>query len=228
MGNHYHVFIETPEGNLSQGMRQLNGVYAQEFNRLHSRVGHLFQGRFTAILVQKDAYLLELARYIVLNPVRAGLVSTVQDWPWSSYRATVGLAPPQEWLNTARVLSAFDNKRDRAARYFANFVSQGNEAPPVWGALKHQIYLGDDQFVRVTQANISEHAKLNEIPRPQKRQAPKPMQEYENMMGSRNDAIIAAHQSGGFSVKEIAEYFDLHYSTVSKIIKYSRNSQFKT
>lgn len=87
MGNHYHLLIQTPDGNLSSGMRQLNGVYTQASNRRHQRVGHVFQGRFKAILVDSDAYLLELARYVVLNPVRAGMVEGAQDWPWSSCRA---------------------------------------------------------------------------------------------------------------------------------------------
>ena len=96
MSNHYHLLIETPEGNLSQGMRQLNGVYTQCFNRRHKRVGHVFQGRYKSILVQENSYLLELARYIVLNPVRANMVGCPSDWPWSSYRATAGLCrnPP--------------------------------------------------------------------------------------------------------------------------------------
>lgn len=81
MDNHYHIVIETAEGNLSQGMRQLNGVYTQQHNRRHGLSGHVFQGRFKAILVQKEAYLLELARYVVLNPVRAGMVNDVVDWP---------------------------------------------------------------------------------------------------------------------------------------------------
>jgi REP element-mobilizing transposase RayT len=88
MSNHYHLLVETPEGNLSKGMRQLNGVYTQDFNRTHHRVGHVFQGRYKAILVEKEAYLLELVRYVVLNPVRAGMVRTPGEWPWSSYRAT--------------------------------------------------------------------------------------------------------------------------------------------
>ncbi len=91
MDNHYHLVVETPDGNLSKGMRQLNGVYTQRFNRQHQRVGHVFQGRYKAIIVQKEAYLLELARYVVLNPVRAGMVGTPDQWPWSSYRATAGL-----------------------------------------------------------------------------------------------------------------------------------------
>ena len=80
MTNHYHLLVETPDGNLAKGMRELNGVYTQRFNRVHARVGHVFQGRYKAILVQKDAYLFELARYVVLNPVRAGMVRTPGEY----------------------------------------------------------------------------------------------------------------------------------------------------
>ncbi len=93
MGNHYHLVVETRDDSLAKGMRQLNGLYTQRFNREHGRVGHVFQGRYKAILVQKDSYLLELARYVVLNPVRAGMVRSAKEWPWSSYRAMVGQAP---------------------------------------------------------------------------------------------------------------------------------------
>lgn len=85
MTNHYHLLIETPEGNLSKGMRQLNGVYTQASNRRDGRTGHPFQGRFKGILVDKDSYLLELRRYVVLNPARAGMVRRAQSWRWSSY-----------------------------------------------------------------------------------------------------------------------------------------------
>ena len=89
MNNHYHLLIETPAGNLSKGMQLLNGIYTQKFNRIHNRVGHVFQGRFKAILVDKDSYLLELSRYIVLNPVRAQMVTSPHEWKWSSYLATI-------------------------------------------------------------------------------------------------------------------------------------------
>jgi putative transposase len=85
MSNHYRPLVETPDANLSAGMRQLNGVYTQLTNRAHGRVGHVFQGRLKAILVDKDNYLLELARYVVLHPVRAGMVQDPGQWPWSSY-----------------------------------------------------------------------------------------------------------------------------------------------
>jgi REP element-mobilizing transposase RayT len=85
MDNHYHIVIETIEGNLSQGMRQLNGVYTQNSNRKHGRVGHIFQGRYKAILIEKEAYLLELSRYVVLNPIRADRVNDIEDWKCRCY-----------------------------------------------------------------------------------------------------------------------------------------------
>jgi putative transposase len=90
MTNHYHLVIETPDANLARGMRQLNGVYTQCFNRHHGHTGHVFQGRYKAILVDRDSYLLELARYVVLNPVRVGMVKSPQQWRWSSYAAMMG------------------------------------------------------------------------------------------------------------------------------------------
>jgi len=99
---------------LSLGMRQLNGVYTQRFNRRHGRVGHLFQGRFKAIVVDRDIYLLELCRYVVLNPIRAAMVKYIEHYPWSSYPATMGLADRPGWLNTDWLLSHFGNRRDEA------------------------------------------------------------------------------------------------------------------
>lgn len=105
MTNHYHLVLETPEGNLAKGMRQLNGVYTQFVNRVHGRVGHVFQGRHKAILVEKDSYLLDLSRYVVLNPVRAGMVNDVGDWQWSSFPAMIGVVPNPDWLQTASIRS---------------------------------------------------------------------------------------------------------------------------
>jgi putative transposase len=90
MDNHYHFVLHTHQPNLSRLMRHINGVYTQAYNRRHRKVGHLFQGRFKAVLVDKDAYLLEVCRYVDLNPVRAGMVRRPQDWTWSSYRAHTG------------------------------------------------------------------------------------------------------------------------------------------
>jgi putative transposase len=106
-------------------MRQLNGVYTQYVNRTYGRVGHVFQGRYKAILVEKDNYLLELARYVVLNPFRAGMVREAGEWPWSSYRAMIGAAPAPDWLLTDWLLGQFDPHRERARKMYADFVSVG-------------------------------------------------------------------------------------------------------
>jgi len=111
MDNHYHLLVETPVSNLSLGMRQLNGVYTQRFNRQQNRVGHVFQGRYKSVIVEKDSYLLELARYIVLNPVRAKMVRTVKHWQWSSYRATAGLSELQGGLKVDWLLAGFAKRK---------------------------------------------------------------------------------------------------------------------
>ncbi len=129
MGNHYHLLLETPEANLSRGMRQLNGIYTQVFNRRHGRCGHLFQGRYKAILVDKDSYLLTLCRYIVLNPVAARMVATPEDWHWSSYAATAGLVTSPPFLTTDWSLSQFSQNREAARQRYREFVAEGFEQP---------------------------------------------------------------------------------------------------
>ena len=114
MHNHYHLIIETPEGNLAKGMRQLNGIYTQRFNRRHRRVGHVFQGRYKAIVIDKERYLLEACRYVVLNPVRAKAVQKPGQWQWSSYRATAGLKSPHPCLTTEWILGQFRTRRRQA------------------------------------------------------------------------------------------------------------------
>ncbi len=135
MDNHYHIVIETVDGNLSKGMRQLNGVYTQHVNRRHARVGHVFQGRYKAILVEKDSYLLELSRYVVLNPVRAGIVKDLRKWPWSSYQAMTDEIAAPAWLQTEGLLGLFSKQRKRAITKYKDFVRAGIGLPSLWTAL---------------------------------------------------------------------------------------------
>jgi putative transposase len=218
MDNHYHLLIETPDGNLSQGMRQLNGVYTQTHNRTNDRVGHVFQGRFKAILVQKENYLLELARYIVLNPVRARMVREASSWPWSSYQATAGEEAEPEWLTVEWVLSAFAKRKSTAQKKYQEFVSQGKGQPTPWEHLKNQVYLGTESFVTKLQSKIEADKDLSEVPKSQRRAKPLAIATYEKRSRNRNEAIIRAYQSGGYSMKELGNYFGLHYSRVSRII----------
>ena len=219
MDNHYHLLVETPDANLSKGMRQLNGRYTQKFNREHRRVGHVFQGRYKAILIDKDSYLLELSRYIVLNPVRARMAHSARDWPWSSYRATVGEQSKSSWLNTDWLLAGFSQRKLIAIEKYKQFVSEGKGQPSPWEQLKKQIFLGDEKFVKTMQSQINMDKELSEIPLSQRRPIAKPLSYYVEQYKIRNDAIVFAYASGGYSLKELGGYFKLHYSTVSGIIK---------
>lgn len=220
MDNHFHIVVETIDGHLSAGMRQLNGVYTQWHNRTHNRVGHVFQGRFKAIIVQREAYLLELARYVVLNPVRAGICDAPEDWPWSSYRAMLGRVTPPPWLQVQWLMSQFDNSNHQAAvAAYINHVRAGVNLPGVWGRLQGQLYFGDAQFAEVLGEKIGTKLSADaEIPRLQRRASAPPLAQFA-AMPARNSAIVQAYATGRYSMKEIAQAFDVHYATVSRIVK---------
>jgi len=219
MSNHYHLLVETPDANLSRGMRQLNGVYTQTFNRRHGRVGHVFQGRYKAILVDRENYLLELSRYIALNPVRAGMVASAKDWPWSSYRATIGQTKKPDYLNTEWLLAAFAKRKSVAIERYKEFVAAGKSQPSPWALLRNQIYLGSEPFVEKMKSLVDGEKELSEVPLSQRRPLPKALSSFEAASKDRNDAIIKSYRGGGYTLKEIGDYFGLHYSTVSGIIK---------
>ncbi len=221
MDNHYHIVVETAESNLSQGMRQLNGVYTQRSNRKYKRAGHVFQGRYKAILVQKDEYLLELSRYVVLNPVRAGRVKDVHDWPWSSYGAMTGESPSPVWLETDWLLACFGKQRKRTIARYIDFVRAGAGLPPVWEGLKYQMYLGSDKFVESMLHKLDDLNKesLSEVSRLQRRPLARSLRWYEESTAERKKAMALAYVSGEYTMKEIAEWFCVHYSTVSRAVK---------
>src|SRR4030095_14827248 len=168
MNNHYHLVIETLDGNLSKGMRQLNGVYTQAFNRRHHRVGHLFQGRFKGILVQKESHFLEVCRYVVLNPVRAKAVKHPREWPWSSYRATGGLAPGSPRLTGGEGLRHFGQRRGPAQQKYREYVGEGIAGATIWENLKAQSLLGLEGFAEALRGHVTGKARIREIPKEQR------------------------------------------------------------
>jgi len=168
MGNHYHLLIETPEPNLAAGMRRFNGVYTQGFNRRHERVGHVFQGRYKSILVDRDSYGLELSRYIVLNPVRARMVKRPENWAWSSYRATAGEVAAPTWLNANWVLSQLGGRNPAAA--YERFVKQGIGQGSPWEDLRGQIWLGSEAFLKRMEG-LAEGKPVANVPGAQRRPA---------------------------------------------------------
>jgi putative transposase len=217
MTNHYHVVLETVEANLSQGMRHLNGVYTQYVNRAHGRVGHVFQGRYKAILVEKDAYLLELARYVVLNPVRANMVPDAGEWPWSSFRCMTGQFPAPPWLQTDALLARFGQQRDQAVMRFIDFVRAGVGQPPLWEKLRGQIYLGDNAFLEKMSALANDTVK--EVPRAQRRPVALDLLSYTQNTGDRDAAMAQAFATGAFTMRAIADAFGVHYATVSRAVR---------
>jgi REP element-mobilizing transposase RayT len=168
MDNHYHLLLETPEANLSLAMKHLNAIYTQRFNKKHHRSGHLFQGRFKAIVVEKESYLKELCRYVVLNPVRARMVKKPGDWKWSSYRATAGLDKAESWLETDWILGQFGKTEKEAQNSYKSFVADGmgkKESP--WDELYSQVYLGKEKFLNHVHEVGQRHKDLD-VPKYQK------------------------------------------------------------
>ena len=220
MGNHYHLLVETPDGNLSLAMRQLNGVYAQAFNRRHERVGHLFQGRYLSKLVEKDTYLLAVSRYIELNPVRAGYVARPDAWEWSSFRAHIGSTAMPVFLSSEWLLAQFDpDDRDRARCQYRDFVLEERETTV--GDRGGGPILGSTPFVEQFRDVAAGVASANEIPR-RERFIGRP--ELEQLFGgsidrnSRNRRIVQAYVEHGYTMAEISRFLGLSRMTISRAI----------
>lgn len=221
MPNHYHLLVETGAPTLSRGMRHLNGVYTQSFNRRHARTGHLFQGRFKAILVQKETHLLEVARYVVLNPVRAKLARSPRDWEWSSYRATAGQTRCPRFLTVDWILSQFGTDPTRAARAYSTFVKQGRGVS-IWDGLRSGAFLGTEEFSQKLRPHLRGRAGVTEIPRRQRLAGRPSLAELFSKVQdktTRDERIYQAVHVHGYTLREVADFLGLYYSTISVITK---------
>jgi putative transposase len=217
MTNHYHVLVETPEGNLGQGMRQWNSAYSQYYNRRHGLVGHVMQGRYKAILVQKDRYLRELSRYIVLNPVRAGIVATPDEWDWSSYRYMLGKEPAPSWLAVEWLLACFGRNESMARASYVDFVFAGIGAESPLKKVCFQCLLGDDAFIAEHRKAADEFVSA-EISKEQRRALAMSLEEYAAKFPQREVAMAAAYRSTVFSMGAIASHFGVSVKTVSRAV----------
>lgn len=222
MPNHYHILIETPDANLSSGMRQLNGVYTQKFNFRNKRVGHVFQGRYKAILVEKEKYLGELLRYIALNPVKAKLVNNPSHWQWSSYSELTDKIEPTECLDTKKTLNLFNSSTDEARKMFIDFVKEKNH-DDVWDNLKGGFLLGSFEFANSIKNYFKKQKNITEIPKKERiAHRPELKTIFEKNITTktiRNNFIKKAYFNYGYSLTEIGRELNLHYSTISKVIK---------
>jgi len=223
MNNHYHLIIETPDGNLSAGMRQLNGVYTQTFNKRHKRVGHLFQGRYKAILIQKDSHLLEVCRYVVLNPVRARAVDRPELWQWSSYQGTGGKEKPHPCLTTEWILGQFGTTRRITEEAYQKFVQSGIRQESIWKAVRAQSILGEEEFTTTLMDYLRGKRDIPELSKIQ-RFADRPSLQQIFLgktvqdIGKRNEKIQEAVQRYGYRQREVADYLDMHFTSMSRIL----------
>ena len=228
MGNHYHLVLHTRQGNLSRLMRHVNGVYTQDHNRRHGLVGHLFQGRFKAILVDRDAYLLALCRYVERNPVAAGMVRAPRDWAWSSYRAHVGVEVTPAWLDTdglhGYLLGRSVNgraDRNRACRQYAALAGQADDQDATFwqDTLRGQVFLGDEAFVQRMQALAPTASKAaKEIPKAQRLLARSWMEYLAQSGGDRDQALYAAYRDGGMTMTALSREARLSVAHVGRRI----------
>ena len=230
MGNHCHLVLHTRQGNLSRFMRHLNGVYTQSFNRRHGLVGHLFQGRFKAILVDRDAYLLALCRYVERNPVAAALVRAPGDWAWSSCRAHLGLVPAPAWLDCeglhgyliGRPVASARDRQLAIERYRALVDSWQPADATFWqDALRQQIYLGDEDFAqRMLEQAEPRRLQSPATPRAQRRRPT--VGNWQDCLarcaGDRARALYLGYTAGGMAMAELARHSGLSLSNVSRLI----------
>jgi REP element-mobilizing transposase RayT len=222
MSNHFHILLETLNGELGRGMCHLNGKYSRFFNRKHGLVGHVFQGRYKAILCQSELYLQELSRYIELNPVRAKMVAHPLHWPWSSYQAKMGLVDAPAWLRSDAVLRQFGEHPADARRAYEQFVAEGVDSGSPLAAVSNQLILGDEAF-RASIIGQAIDGNPFEIKRTQRRAVARPISEYFAAYPNPKEAMARAYFSLAYAMPEIARHAGVSVKTVSRAITEYKN-----
>lgn len=231
MDNHFHLLIETPDANLSRVMRDLNGEVTQAHNKRYDSTGHLFQGRYKAFLIEKELYLLAVARYIVLNPVRAKMVRHPRLWRWSSYRATAGEIQIPNWLSADSLLEHFCKQRSRAQKLYRDFVTDGISAPSPFDEITEGVLLGSQQFINDVWGQMDDTDTIKDIRRSERIVGRPTLKELFSLVTTqeeRDKNIVVARLQCGYLNTEIGRHLHLDGSTIGKIVKRERNSRFQT
>ena len=209
MTNHYHLEIETPECTLSTGMHRFLGRYVQRFNKRHRRRGHLFQERFKNILVEQESYGLELSRYIVLNPVRAGMVARPEEYKWSSYRARAGMISCPEWLRIDPLLSEFGSDRPSQQQAWRKFVLERiADFDDLLDCAVAQKYLGTTSWIDRIQELLDEHEQSEDCPRAQVHPGRPELEDVLSAVAATFDTTVdTVTQSHGTLERRLASWF---------------------
>lgn len=227
----YHLVVRTRRATLARGMRQLNGRVTQAFNRRRGVGGHLFQGRYRAVLVESPGFVAAVCRDVLRQPVVRGLAAEPAAWRWSSHRAALGRLPAgrpvPSWLAVGELLALYGSDPALARRRYAEDIAAGDR-PSVWDSLRHQVFLGSEAFVAQMRERASAEAgrrgSLAEIPKAQWQAPPPPLDDFVASTGSREEAMARAYLSGAYSQARIAAHFGVHYSTVSRAVRRSEKS----
>lgn len=223
MENHYHLIIETPDGNLAKGMKYLNQVYSQFFNWKYSRVGHVLQNRYKSFIVQKEAYLLHCCRYIVLNPWEAKLVHHPKEWKWSSYNATAGLIKPPPFLSIDWLLEIFGTHVKSAREIFVNFVEADMKEKRTKLEYKHQLVLGSDEYAESILKRYGPFSSLKDLNNTQLALGRPSLNQIFNdgkmSKKTRNKAIRTAYREYKFPLKDIAAHLNMNPNYLCNILR---------
>ena len=228
MSNHYHLLLETPEGNLSQIMRHINGAYTTYFNIKRKRAGHLFQGRFKAILVEADEYAVELSRYIHLNPVRVGMAGKPGEYPWSSFQSYIGQSKVQDWLKTDFILGYFSKNKADAWKIYRIFVEAliGKEYDsPLLAAIGTAV-LGSTEFVEsVIETHVGKREQSRDLPS-LRQLTIRPTLEaiftavdsvfHSDKKVARQAGMYLCHRYSGQLVREVSKLFKVSESAITE------------
>jgi putative transposase len=217
MTNHFHLVIQTPQPNLSRGMHWLNGSYAGWFNRQHKRWGHLFGGRFKAFLIDKETYFTEVLRYVVLNPVRAGLAARPEAYRWSSYRATAGLENAPEWLDVNAALTPFAPDTQLAQAYYSEFVAAkiGSDEC-LWDSLINGIYLGDEEWAKKMRLAVEAKPRSTDHPKVQRAIGrPKIHEVVAAVAGAAGVAAATIRETRGGGLRRLVAWIGWHEGLVT-------------
>jgi putative transposase len=220
MGNHFHMVIHTPRGNISSVMKRINQLYTQYANWRYAWTGHVFEGRFTGILIDDHTYLRDAIAYVLRNPVEARLVQNPEDWPWSSYRAVMGLAPAPsmltlDWLPQLFPADTIAQSRQMLADCVLRTAADGYQF--------HLAVQGNDNFEKNARKVIGETLYKAALPRSYRAVARPPLGELLDGVRKtdRRAAILRAHVAHGYLMAEIANHLELHPTTISRIVNRS-------
>ncbi len=223
MDNHYHLLVETPRANISKGMHLLNTRYCVRFNRRHDRVGHVLQGRFKSFLVDRHGYLLELSRYIVLNPVKTGFVKRPEDWRWSSYRATIGLERVPDFLWADYILGMFSSNRMEARKRYREFVMEG--LSQIASEESEKVLEDEKHYTAAITKELEEIWKSLKPVEEKKREPVKALRVEKFLREMRDYLILKAVYVYGLSTSEAAKFLGVHQTTIYRVLNKYRDGK---